>query len=392
MKMNFLRRLCAVIIGITFLVSGLSKIIDPVGTMLIVTEYAKLLHVGFIIPAAKVIGIVLSTLEALTGLALITGVVRKIAAWITYVLVGIFTAITVFLLIKNPVMDCGCFGEAIHLDHLQSFIKNVALLVLSLIAFIPMKDLGGPKPRKWVSFGIAALSVLYAVLYSNTHIPIADFTEFAPGAELMASLDDDIEADNHYEPAFIYEKDGQRGSFPIYALPDSTWTFVEADTLFVDGIGKRNGHPVLSFRDSQGEYRDRMASEGKVIVFSVYDPEKANWERIHKNYNQVLEAGGQPLLIVASYPLEIDRYSIPIDMSVYYADYKTLITLNRYNGGASYFSDGELIEKWGHKDFPESLGWHLTADPVEQNSHFILKRRLKAQGFCLYLAALLLLV
>ena len=392
MKMNFLRRLCAVIVGITFLVSGLSKIIDPVGTMLIVTEYAKLLHLGFIIPAAKVIGIILSSLEAITGLALITGVLRKISAWITYALVGVFTAVTLFLLIKNPVMDCGCFGEAIHLDHLQSFIKNIALLALALIAFIPMKSLGSPKPRKWVSFGIATLSVLYAVLYSNTHIPIADFTEFAPGAELMASLDDELEADNHYEPAFIYEKNGQRGSFPLYALPDSTWTFVEADTLFVDGLAQRNGHPVLSFRDSQGEYRDRMAAEGKVVVFSVYEPAKARWDRIQKQYNRVLEAGASPLLLVASYPLEIDKYGIPLDMTVYYADYKTLITLNRSNGGASFFSEGELIEKWGQKDFPEDLSWRFQADPVELNSRFILKRRLKAQGFCLYLAALLMLV
>ena len=380
------------IVGITFLVSGLSKIIDPVGTMLIVTEYAKLLHLGFIIPAAKVIGIILSSLEAITGLALITGVLRKISAWITYALVGVFTAVTLFLLIKNPVMDCGCFGEAIHLDHLQSFIKNIALLALALIAFIPMKSLGSPKPRKWVSFGIATLSVLYAVLYSNTHIPIADFTEFAPGAELMASLDDELEADNHYEPAFIYEKNGQRGSFPLYALPDSTWTFVEADTLFVDGLAQRNGHPVLSFRDSQGEYRDRMAAEGKVVVFSVYEPAKARWDRIQKQYNRVLEAGASPLLLVASYPLEIDKYGIPLDMTVYYADYKTLITLNRSNGGASFFSEGELIEKWGQKDFPEDLSWRCQADPVELNSRFILKRRLKAQGFCLYLAALLMLV
>lgn len=392
MKMNFLRRLCAVIVGITFLISGLSKIIDPVGTMLIVTEYAKLLHLDFIIPAAKVIGIILSSLEAITGLALITGALRKLSAWITYALVGVFTAVTLFLLIKNPVMDCGCFGEAIHLDHLQSFIKNIALLALALIAFIPMKSLGSPKPRKWVSFGIATLSVLYAVLYSNTHIPIADFTEFAPGTELMASLDDELEADNHYEPAFIYEKNGQRGSFPLYALPDSTWTFVEADTLFVDGLAQRNGHPVLSFRDSQGEYRDRMAAEGKVVVFSVYEPAKARWDRIQKQYNRVLEAGASPLLLVASYPLEIDKYGIPLDMTVYYADYKTLITLNRSNGGASFFSEGELIEKWGQKDFPEDLSWRFQADPVELNSRFILKRRLKAQGFCLYLAALLMLV
>lgn len=394
MKMTFLRRLCAVVIGITFLVSGLAKIIDPVGTMLIVTEYFKLLHLGFMIPAAKVLGVILATVEALTGLALITGVLRKIAAWITYVMVGFFTVVTLFLLIKNPSMDCGCFGEAIHLNHLQSFLKNIALVALACIAFIPLKTIGEPKPRKWISFGIAALSVLYAVLYSNTHIPIMDFTEFNFGAELMASLDDDVEADNHYQTMYVYEKDGQEGIFPDGNKPvsDTAWSLVRVDTLFREGIGMQEKHPILSFRDSQGEYCDRQAAEGKVVVFSVYDPGKANWERLHKQFMQVQEAGANPILMVASYPAEIDSFGIPIDLPVHYADYKTLITLNRSNGGATYLCEGEIIGKWHQRNFPASIASDLKQDPVDLSSNLILKRRLKAQGFALYLAALLILV
>ena len=394
MKMTFLRRLCAVVIGITFLVSGLAKIIDPVGTMLIVTEYFKLLHLGFMIPAAKVLGVILATVEALTGLALITGVLRKIAAWITYVMVGFFTVVTLFLLIKNPSMDCGCFGEAIHLNHLQSFLKNIALVALACIAFIPLKTIGEPKPRKWITFGIDALSVLYAVLYSNTHIPIMDFTEFNFGAELMASLDDDVEADNHYQTMYVYEKDGQEGIFPDGNKPvsDTAWTLVRVDTLFREGIGMQEKHPILSFRDSQGEYCDRQAAEGKVVVFSVYDPGKANWERLHKQFMQVQEAGANPILMVASYPAEIDSFGIPIDIPVHYADYKTLITLNRSNGGATYLCEGEIIGKWHQRNFPASIASDLRQDPVDLSSNLILKRRLKAQGFALYLAALLILV
>lgn len=350
MTMRFLRRFCAVAVGITFIVSGLSKIMDPAGTMLIVTEYLKLLSLGFLIPVAKVLGILLATLEAITGIALVTGVLRKVAAWITAVMVGGFTFITLFLLVKNPSMDCGCFGEAIHLNHLQSFLKNVALVALSAIAFIPLKSIGTSKPRKWVSFGIATLAILYAVLYSNTHIPILDFTEFAPGCELMASLDDEDDW-------------------------DSSKTY-----------------PVLSFRDSQNRYCDSLAVEGPVVTLSVYEPSKANWERIHKHYSQIEAAGARPLLLVASYPLEIDRFDIPIDMTVYYADYKTLITLNRSNGGATYFRDGELIEKWHQRAFPELLSGHIQADPVERGSRFILARRVKSQAFCLGLATVLIFI
>ncbi|MCR5407513.1 MAG: DoxX family protein [Bacteroidales bacterium] len=345
--MKFLRRFCAVVIGITFIVSGLSKIMDPAVTMLIVTEYLRLIHFGFLIPAAKVLGVILASLEAITGIALVTGVLRKVAAWFTVWMVGVFTIITLCLLIKNPSMDCGCFGEVIHLNHLQSFLKNLALAALSAIAFIPLRNIGEPKPRKWVSFGLATLAIGYAVLYSNTHIPILDFTEFAPGCELMASLDDE------------------------------------------DDWDASKTYPILSFRDSQNEYCDSIAVDGPVVTLSVYEPAKANWERIHRHYLQIQEAGATPLLLVASYPLEIDQFDIPVDMTVYYADYKTLITLNRSNGGASYFRDGELIEKWHQRGFPASIAQHLQADPVERGSRFIAGRRIKSQAFCLGLAIVL---
>lgn len=345
--MKFLRRFCAVVIGITFIVSGLAKIMDPVGTMLIVTEYLRLIHFGFLIPAAKVLGIILATLEAITGIALVTGVLRKVAAWMTIWMVGGFTIITLCLLIKNPSMDCGCFGEVIHLNHLQSFLKNLALAALCAISFIPLKSIGKPKTRKWVSFGLATLAIGYAVLYSNTHIPILDFTDFAPGCELMASLDDE------------------------------------------DDWDASKTYPILSFRNSQNEYCDSLAVEGPVVTLSVYEPSKANWERIHKHYTQIQDVGAMPLLLVASYPLEIDQFNIPIDMTVYYADYKTLITLNRSNGGASYFLDGELIEKWNQRAFPESIAQHIDADPVERGSRFIAGRRIKSQAFCLGLAIVL---
>ena len=116
-----IRRFAAALVGILFVVSGLLKIIDPVGTMLIVTEYCKFFHIGFLIPAAKGIGIVLATLEALLGIALITGVLRKVAAVCAYVMLGVFTVITLVLWIVNPVMDCGCFGQAVHLTHAQRY-------------------------------------------------------------------------------------------------------------------------------------------------------------------------------------------------------------------------------------------------------------------------------
>ena len=43
---NKVRRLCAVIVGLVFFVAGILKLMDPVGSMLIVREYFSFLHLS----------------------------------------------------------------------------------------------------------------------------------------------------------------------------------------------------------------------------------------------------------------------------------------------------------------------------------------------------------
>ena len=381
-----LRRFCAILIGLVFLASGLLKLLDPVGTGLIVSEYFKFFHLGFLQGTAKGLGMVLSLVEAVTGAALVSGVWRKLTAVVTSVLIVFFTIITVILWIANPDMDCGCFGEAVHLTHGQTLLKNVVLLALAAIAFIPFQNFGVPRKMKKVAFILAALSLVFALWYNARHLPMIDFTEFAPGTELFASLDNDYQEMDGKVPTFIYERDGQRGSFTLDNLPDSTWTFVAVDTLTRSGMYKSASKPVLSFRDADGNYQDELAVLGKVMVFSVYDPAKADWDRIRTQAAEARACGATPLI------LTVPGENAPQD--AYYADYKPLITLNRANGGAAYFNDGELISKWSPQDVPEGeeLKGILDREPVSASTDFIVGRRIKAQGFAVYLIAHLLLL
>ena len=372
-----IRRFCAILIGLVFLASGLLKLLDPVGTGLIVSEYFKFFHLGFLQGTAKALGMVLSLVEAATGAALVSGVFRKPTAVVTSVLVVFFTIITLILWIAKPDMDCGCFGEAIHLSHGQTLLKNVVLLALSAAAFLPFQNFGVPRKGKYVAFFLAIPSLVFALWHNARHLPMIDFTEFAPGAELFASLDNDYQEMDGKVPTFIYERNGQRGSFTLDALPDSTWTFVGVDTLSRSGMYKNAAKPVLSFRDAEGEYQDELAVLGKVMVFSVYDPEDADWDCLRSQAAEARVCGAT---------------DTPED--VYLADYKPLITLNRANGGATYFNDGELIAKWSPRDVPgaEELKGLLDREPVGLSTDFITGRRIKAQGFALYLLALLLLL
>ena len=380
------RRFCAILIGLVFLASGLLKLLDPVGTGLIVSEYFKFFHLGFLQGTAKALGMVLSLVEAITGAALISGVFRKTTAIVTSVLVIFFTIITLILWIAKPEMDCGCFGEAIHLSHGQTLLKNLVLLALAALAFIPFQNFGVPRKGKYVAFFLAIPSLIFALCHNARHLPMIDFTEFAPGTELFASLDNDYQEMDGKVPTFIYERNGQRGSFTLDALPDSTWTFVGVDTLSRSGMYKNASKPVLSFRDAQGEYQDELAVLGKVMVFSVYDPEDADWDRIRTQAAEARVCGATPLI------LAVPGEDTPED--VYLADYKPLITLNRANGGATYFNDGELISKWSPRDVPEGeeLRSLLDREPVVASTDFIVGRRIRAQGFALYLLALLLLL
>ena len=381
-----LRRLCAFLIGLVFLASGLLKLLDPVGTGLIISEYLKFFHIGFLQGASKALGMGLSLLEAATGAALVTGVFRKTTAIITSVLVLFFTAVTFILWLANPEMDCGCFGEAIHLTHAQTLLKNLVLLALALVAFLPFQNFGVPRRGKYVAFFLALPSLVFALWYNHRHLPMIDFTEFAPGVELFASLDNDYQEMDGKVPTFIYERDGQRGSFSLNNLPDSTWTFVGVDTLSRSGLYKSEAKPVLSFRDAEGNYEDERAVLGKVMVFSVYDPAKADWQRIGSQAADARSCGATPLL------LTVPGENVPQD--VYFADYKPLITLNRANGGATYFNDGELVAKWSPRDVPEGSDPKglLERDPVDVSTEFTVQRRIRAQGFTLYLLALLLLL
>ena len=139
--MRSVKRLCAILAGVVLFVAGLLKLMDPVGAGLVVGEYYNFLHIGFLAPSARFVAVAMALLETLLGAAMICGVFPRIAGGLAFVVLGAFTVLTLVMWILNPPMDCGCFGEAVHLTHFQSFIKNVALLLLCFAAYVPSSSL-----------------------------------------------------------------------------------------------------------------------------------------------------------------------------------------------------------------------------------------------------------
>ena len=224
-----MKRFCGFATGIVFFVGGILKLMDPVGAGLVMKEYFEFLHIGFMDGAAKYIAEAFSLSETIIGTALITGAWRKAVAFTALILQGFFTLLTLALVIFNPEMDCGCFGEAIHLTHVQTFVKNLILLGLLAGYMIPLKDIGEPKRRKFAAFGIVAISTAAFMVYSLLYIPLIDFTDYKATACIRADIPGSAEEDI-YEAVFIYEKDGKQETFQLSNLPDSTWTFIRTET------------------------------------------------------------------------------------------------------------------------------------------------------------------
>lgn len=404
---NKVRRLCAVIVGLVFFVAGILKLMDPVGSMLIVREYFSFLHLGFFRPAAGVVAEGFAFLETFLGVCLVTGVARKTAAWASTVVMAGFTLLTLLLWILNPQMDCGCFGEAVHLTHFQSFLKNVVLCVLILAAFLPYKEFGKPKKSKYVTFALTGAVVIFFAIYSLMFIPMLELTPFNLSSKLEAAAGIPDSGEEEYISTFVYEKNGKTGVFTLNNLPDSTWTFVETRTVRKQDHIKESSYPRLSFTDSTGEYRDTLAADGLVMTISVPEPARMkpkNWDNAARVLSDAAEAGFVPLLLVAGTPdsfaseiahagLERDK-SMLLLTSVYYSDYKTLISLNRSNGGAVYFNDGNIIRKWAGRSLPSSrrLAKLVRMDSTEVMLDADGKGRLYFEAFMLYSFVLMLIL
>jgi triosephosphate isomerase len=360
--MRFLRGLCRVLFALTFILSGILKLLDPVGTGLIVHEYLSFMHLDFLDSGAIVLGIALATLEFLIGICVLSGLRLRIVAWVALILTAFFTILTFYLMRFNPISDCGCFGEAIHLTNTQTFIKNVVLLVLAILIFLGRKRATrvAPAPLEWVFIALFALVGLSVALRALATIPQVDFTAYSVGSSL-----DELAQENQarFETTFIYTKDGHTEEFTLDNLPDDSWTYLDSKTVQLGG----------STRMAQVDFTlDQM--EGPVLAVSVHHPDALraeNVERIEAFRTAALAAGIQPVTYGPTETYET-------------ADWKSLLTLNRSNGGAVYFNDGTIVAKWANSELPKV---DLPAVLQEDPDVLILKHRIREQLYVSILIA-----
>ena len=146
--------------------------------------------------------------------------------------------------------------------------------------------------------------------------------------------------------------------------------------------------PLLSFCDKDGEYCDELLAGGSWMVVSVYDREElsASDEAEIAGFCAGFNGSVRPLVLLSGGSID--------GIEPYTSDRRTLMTLNRSNGGATLISSGTVITKWPRRSYPspEAVEEILAQDPVEAVMQENAPKRMKLQGFLLYLFAVLLLL
>ena len=299
---SFIRRLGAVLLGAVLLLGGLIKLMDPLGSQLVMEAYLRFLHLSFLGFAAGFLSLLFNLLECVLGAALIAGLFPLVAGAASGVLMLFYTLLTLALLIANPSMDCGCFGELVHLTHAQSFIKNLVLMGLWALAFFPARRQLPQRKHRYIAFGLVMLGCLGFMVHSLRSLPAIDLTDLRIGTELS------------------------EGRIPLLS--------------------------------DDGEYHDEMLLEGKVLLISVYDPAELSekeMDRIYEERSVARAAGIRPVVVYAG------------EGGIYSSDKKTLMSLNRSNGGASLLVDGQIVRKWTNSSLPDAdqLEELFVQDPSE---------------------------
>ena len=104
--------------------------------------------------AQLILSVGLSAIEFTLGVMLLLAIRRRLASKISLIMMVVMTLVTLWLTVSNPIQDCGCFGDAIHLTNTQTFIKNLILLTAAIIlACWPLYQIRFvSKTNQWIAF------------------------------------------------------------------------------------------------------------------------------------------------------------------------------------------------------------------------------------------------
>lgn len=317
LPVKLLVNFCRIILGAVFMFSGIVKAIDPVGTQIKFADYQYAFGMGgfFQDSTLLIFACLLAGFEVLIGIYLLTGSFGRGTSWIALIMMALLTPFTLYLAIKNPVEDCGCFGDALVLTNWQTFYKNLFLLALAVIVFIWRKKIVPfvtPR-RQWIVTLIMVCIIVRFMTGNINNLPVLDFRPYKVGTDLKAEV---LENCN---PAMS-----------DFYIADDSLNDLTADVLGTEGYSFLLISPHLE-----------SASENNLdLIDDVYDYCE------HWGYTMTgLTSSGADAIKKWTEDTGAEYRFLNCDEI-------PLQTIVRSNPGLVLLKDGVIINKWSHSSIP----------------------------------------
>ncbi len=375
--MKPLVNIARILVGVLFIFSGLVKAIDPLGLAYKMQEFFEvwasegimkgMMH--WLNEQALMFSLLMITLEVVLGVALLLGWRTKLVSWLLLLLMLFFTFLTSYVLFSGKIKACGCFGDCIPLTPIQTFTKDIVLLVLVLIILFGRKHIK-PLFSNKVNISLFLIS-LFAVLalqwYVLKHLPVKDCLPFKAGNNILELRKMPKGAiPDKFEYKFIYKKNGESKEFAVNALPDSTWEFVDRKQILIEK-GKNNEPLINDFVLKTAMDTDSteaiLSRQGEYYLLFVKD---VNLLPVAPAEDQqfavfVMERGKQVLVVSADRKSAEERYGSlavagkKLNIPVLACDAVALKTAAR-NNITLYLMNGPVVKsKWGGNDIEKAL-------------------------------------
>ena len=366
--MKAVKHISRIMVGITFIFSGFVKGIDPWGSAYKFIDYFNAMGFEWLTWAAFPLGVILSFAEFAIGVGLLFNVFHRFFSWLALLFMAFFLPLTLWIAIKNPVTDCGCFGDALVISNWETFYKNVVLMILTLIIFRyrnNMKDLKlFGKKVPYIFSGAFVLIYFALVIYSYNHLPIFDFRPYKVGTniqEAMTTPEDAPQAE--YENIFFYKNKntGEVEEFTEENYPWQDTTNWEFDSMESNLIQEGYEPPIHNFRIETPDGDDILDfflyDENYVFMLIAYNLEKTATEPLDEINTLANWATGESMSFIcltSSLPDESAEFAEEhnISFEFFNCDEITLKTIVRSNPGLMVVKDGVIVAKYHYNDIP----------------------------------------
>ena len=369
--------LCRIIVAVTFIFSGFVKAIDPIGTQYKLQDYLGAIGMAGILPnwTLLAVAVFLAAIEFCIGIFLLFAIQRRLISKLTVAFMAFMTMVTVWIVVADPVKDCGCFGDALHLTNTETLIKNIVLLVCSLaIMYRPLAMFRFvSKSNQWIVTNYTIAFILVSSGLSLYYLPIFDFRPYHIGVNIPRGMEIPKGAKlPQFKTTFIMEKNGQRKEFTLDNYPDASWKFIDSKTVQTSEGYIPPIHDFSITDNKTGLDLTNSVLSHKGYTFLLIAPhletaDDSNFGDIDRLYEYAQSYDIPFYCLTASTTKAIKRW-VDLTGAEYpfcITDEAVLKTIIRSNPGLLLLKDGTIINKWSHNNLPNEA---KLSRPISQSS------------------------